>query len=95
MKIGMIGLGRMGANMALRLIDAGHEVVAFNLRPGKLEPLGKEGAIGATSLDELVRGWSATAPTAAPNYRGAAPPPRARPGAGLRRLGDVRRLAAA
>jgi 6-phosphogluconate dehydrogenase len=55
MKIGMIGLGRMGANMALRLVDAGHQVVAFDRHPEKVESLVKAGALGATSLPELVR----------------------------------------
>ncbi|HEX4447450.1 MAG TPA: decarboxylating 6-phosphogluconate dehydrogenase [Polyangiaceae bacterium] len=54
MKIGMIGLGRMGANMALRLVDAGHAVVACDRHPEKVEPLVKQGALGATSLAELV-----------------------------------------
>ena len=44
----------MGGNMALRLIDAGHQVVAFNRRPEAVEPLAKEGAIGVTKLEELV-----------------------------------------
>src|SRR5262245_1164345 len=54
MKLGMIGLGRMGANMAARLLEAGHQVVAYNRQPEKLEPLVKKGALGATSLEELV-----------------------------------------
>jgi 6-phosphogluconate dehydrogenase len=55
MKIGMIGLGRMGANMALRVVDAGHQVVAYDRHPEKVEPLVKQGALGATSFQELVR----------------------------------------
>jgi 6-phosphogluconate dehydrogenase len=54
MKIGMVGLGRMGANMALRLLDAGHQVVGYNRDADKLEPLVRQGALGATSLQELV-----------------------------------------
>jgi 6-phosphogluconate dehydrogenase len=54
MKIGMIGLGRMGANMALRIVDAGHQVVAYNRNREKVEPLVKQGALGALSPKELV-----------------------------------------
>ncbi len=54
MKIAMIGLGRMGMNMARRLLQGGHQVVAFNRTPDKTEELVKEGAIGAFSLAELV-----------------------------------------
>jgi 6-phosphogluconate dehydrogenase len=53
MKIGMIGLGRMGANMALRIIDAGHQVVVFDRHAEKVESLVKQGAIGATTPEEL------------------------------------------
>ncbi|MCK4837493.1 MAG: NAD(P)-binding domain-containing protein, partial [Desulfobulbaceae bacterium] len=44
MKIGMVGLGRMGMNMAKRLLQGGHQVVAFNRSPAKTEELAKEGA---------------------------------------------------
>jgi 6-phosphogluconate dehydrogenase len=54
MKIGMIGLGRMGANMTIRLVRAGHPVVAFARHPDRAEALVKEGALGALSLKELV-----------------------------------------
>lgn len=54
MRIAMIGLGRMGMNMARRLLQGGHQVVAFNRTPDKTEELVKEGAIGAFSLTELV-----------------------------------------
>lgn len=50
----MIGLGRMGMNMAKRLLLGGHDVVAFNRTPGKTDQLVKEGAIGAYSLREPV-----------------------------------------
>jgi len=50
----MIGLGRMGMNMAKRLLQGGHEVVAFNRTPNKTEEIVKEGAIGSFSLTELV-----------------------------------------
>jgi 6-phosphogluconate dehydrogenase len=54
MKIGMIGLGRMGGNMALRLLAAGHEVVAYNKKREQVEPLVQEGAAGAVTYDELI-----------------------------------------
>jgi 6-phosphogluconate dehydrogenase len=54
MELAMIGLGRMGANMARRLIRGGHTVVVFDLNPAGVEQLRSEGAIGAASLDDLV-----------------------------------------
>jgi 6-phosphogluconate dehydrogenase len=54
MKIGMIGLGRMGANMARRLMRGGHQCVVFDMNPDNVKRLTGEGAEGAASLDELV-----------------------------------------
>jgi 6-phosphogluconate dehydrogenase len=54
MKLGMVGLGRMGANMAIRLLEAGHEVVVFDRHPEKAQPLVSRGATAATSLEDLV-----------------------------------------
>ncbi|MBU0479570.1 MAG: decarboxylating 6-phosphogluconate dehydrogenase [Proteobacteria bacterium] len=54
MKIGMVGLGRMGMNMARRLIQGGHEVVAYNRSPDKIDELAREGGIGSASLADLV-----------------------------------------
>jgi len=54
MKIGMIGLGRMGMNMALRLLQKGHEVVAFNRTPEKTREIVAKGAEGSFSLEELA-----------------------------------------
>jgi 6-phosphogluconate dehydrogenase len=54
MKIGMIGLGRMGANMALRILGAGHEVVAYGRHPERLEPLVKQGAAAVATYEELI-----------------------------------------
>jgi 6-phosphogluconate dehydrogenase len=54
MRIGMIGLGRMGMNMARRLLQGGHEVVGFNRTPQKTEELAREGAIPAFTLRETV-----------------------------------------
>ncbi len=55
MKLGMVGLGRMGANMAARLLQAGHEVVAFDRHAEKVQALAGAGAIAASSLEELVQ----------------------------------------
>ncbi|MBP1464505.1 decarboxylating 6-phosphogluconate dehydrogenase [Candidatus Chloroploca sp. M-50] len=55
MEIGLIGLGRMGANMAIRLLQGGHRVVVYNRTVAKAEELAAEhGAIAATTLEELV-----------------------------------------
>jgi 6-phosphogluconate dehydrogenase len=54
MKIGMIGLGKMGANIVRRLIRSGHECVVFNRTPEKVQQLATEGAIAATDLADLV-----------------------------------------
>ena len=54
MRLAMIGLGRMGANIARRLMRGGHEVVAFNRDPAAVIKLADEGAIGAYSLEEVV-----------------------------------------
>jgi 6-phosphogluconate dehydrogenase len=55
MQIGMIGLGRMGANMVRRLIRKGHSCVVFNRSPQPVQELVKEKAIGATSLADVVK----------------------------------------
>src|SRR5256885_1368676 len=55
MRIGMIGLGRMGANMVRRLVKGGHECVAYDRKPATVAALAAEGAQGANSLAELVR----------------------------------------
>ena len=54
MQLGMIGLGRMGANMVRRLIKAGHQCVVYDRHPENVEALGKEGAVGASSFSDLV-----------------------------------------
>jgi 6-phosphogluconate dehydrogenase len=54
MDIGMIGLGKMGLNMALRLLRGGHRVVAFDLSAEAVRSAAAAGAIGARSLEELV-----------------------------------------
>jgi 6-phosphogluconate dehydrogenase len=54
MQLGMIGLGRMGANMVRRLLAAGHECVVFDRNAEAVKALAKDGAMGATSLDDLA-----------------------------------------
>jgi len=54
MDIGMIGLGRMGANMTQRLLDGGHRVVVTDLNPGAVASAAAAGAVGAASLQELA-----------------------------------------
>lgn len=54
MRIGMVGLGRMGSNMTRRLLRGGHEVVVFDVDGSVVEGLVSEGAIGSGSLEELV-----------------------------------------
>jgi 6-phosphogluconate dehydrogenase len=55
MQIGMIGLGRMGANMVRRLIKGGHECVVFDRSPEAVKDLVKDHAVGTTSLADLVK----------------------------------------
>jgi len=54
MQLGMIGLGRMGANMVRRLIRPGHQCVVFDRSSASVQALAKEGALGAQSLDDFV-----------------------------------------
>ena len=54
MQLGMVGLGRMGANMVRRLMRAGHECVVFDVKIDAVKALEGEGAIGASSLENLV-----------------------------------------
>ncbi|MGB9234017.1 MAG: decarboxylating 6-phosphogluconate dehydrogenase [Terriglobales bacterium] len=54
MQLGMVGLGRMGANMTRRLIRGGHQLVVSDLSPDAVTQLAGEGATGSTSLDDLV-----------------------------------------
>ncbi len=55
MQLGLVGLGRMGMNMARRLVKAKHDIVAFNRSPEKVDEIVKEGATGAKSLEDLVK----------------------------------------
>ena len=54
MQIGMIGLGRMGANMVRRLLRGGHECVVNDRNPEAVKSLADEGAIGAASLEDFI-----------------------------------------
>jgi 6-phosphogluconate dehydrogenase len=54
MQLGLIGLGRMGANMARRLMRGGHECVVYDRSPDTVRGLAREGAVGATALDDFV-----------------------------------------
>ncbi|HEY0781793.1 MAG TPA: decarboxylating 6-phosphogluconate dehydrogenase [Thermoanaerobaculia bacterium] len=54
MQLGMIGLGRMGANMVRRLLRGGHQCVVFDRNPDAVAELAKEGATGASSIDDFL-----------------------------------------
>lgn len=54
MQLGMVGLGKMGANMAERLVNAGHDVVGFDLDPDAVAAAAETGVRGADSLEDLV-----------------------------------------
>ncbi len=55
MQLGMIGLGRMGANMVRRLIRGRHECVVYDMNQANVSLLAKEGAAGASSLDDFIK----------------------------------------
>src|SRR5215469_12667423 len=55
MQLGMIGLGRMGANMVRRLLKSGHECVVYDMSPKPVQELAQERAVGATSLADSVK----------------------------------------
>ena len=85
MELGMIGLGRMGTNMVRRLLRAGHQCVVYDLHPEAIQALVKEGAVGATSLEDFAhklkkpRAVWMMVPAAVvdPTLEGARPAPRA------------------
>ena len=54
MQLGMIGLGRMGANMVRRLLRDGHECVVYDHSPAAVQALAQDGAVGGDSLDQFV-----------------------------------------
>jgi 6-phosphogluconate dehydrogenase len=59
MQLGIVGLGRMGANMARRLMRDGHEIVAYDVNPDAVSRLAGEGATGVASLEEMAAQLSA------------------------------------
>ena len=63
MQLGMIGLGRIGANIVRRLERAGHKCVVFDRNPASVNQLAGEGATGAASLDDFVEQRQSTLPT--------------------------------
>jgi 6-phosphogluconate dehydrogenase len=58
MELGIVGLGRMGANMARRLMRDGHQIVAYDVNPEAVAALAGEGAQGASSIQDLVSAMS-------------------------------------
>src|SRR5712672_4626983 len=54
MQLGMVGLGRMGANMTRRLVRGRHQLVVSDLSPDAVKQLAGEGAAGSSSLEDLV-----------------------------------------
>ena len=54
MQLGMVGLGRMGANMVRRLLKGGHECVVFDVSPKAVDGLVQEGAVGSSSLQDFA-----------------------------------------
>ena len=59
MELGIVGLGRMGANMGRRLMRDGHKIVAYDLNPEAIEALAGDGAEGASTLEEMAAKLSA------------------------------------
>jgi 6-phosphogluconate dehydrogenase len=59
MRLAMIGLGRMGLNMVKRLVQGGHEVVAFNRSPAPVQEAAQSGAIPAASFEDAISKLSA------------------------------------
>ena len=53
MKLGLVGLGRMGANIGVKLIEAGHGIIAFDRIPANTQTLVGKGAVGATSVERI------------------------------------------
>ena len=54
MPVGLVGLGRMGAGLAARLLERGHRVIGYDLSPANVEAFMNDGGTGATSLEDLV-----------------------------------------
>lgn len=58
MQIGLIGLGKMGFNLALNIHGHGHEIMAFDLNPASLDAIGKKGVKAFTSVEKLVQSFT-------------------------------------
>src|SRR5579864_8190528 len=54
MQLGMVGLGRMGANLVRRLMKGGHDCVVYDVNESAIKTLEAEGATGANSMEEFV-----------------------------------------
>src|SRR2546428_2543634 len=90
MQIGMVGLGRMGGNMARRLMRGGHKVVAWARNPKVVQEVAGEGAVGTMTLDDFVAklaaprvAWVMVPAGAGAQQGGVGPAPRAPPGGTL------------
>src|SRR5580693_6510073 len=55
MQLGMVGLGRMGANMVRRLMKGGHECVVFDMSAESVQKMAAEGAAGSSSLGDFIK----------------------------------------
>jgi len=55
MQLGMVGLGRMGANMVRRLLRGGHECVVFDMSPKAVSDMAAEHAVGSAALGDRVK----------------------------------------
>ena len=55
MELGLVGLGRMGNNIVQRLLRDGHQVVTYDTKQEAVQTIARQGAIGATSLKQLVQ----------------------------------------
>ena len=73
MQLGMIGLGRMGGNIARRLMNNGHEVAVFDVNPASVDALAAEHAVPTHSLEGLVKALAAPRATAAASRHSPAP----------------------
>ena len=81
MKVGLIGLGHMGAGMAASLLKAGHQVTVYNRTPAKVEPLVAQGAKAAAGVADACRGDAVITMLAATYGRNSKPNSSGRPAA--------------
>src|SRR4030095_2988649 len=90
MQIGMIGLGRMGANMVQRLLAGNHQCVVFDRSPKAVDELTRAKAIGASSIADFVKQLETPAPVLLTGPAGAAARRRADGPGGGRGYDDLR-----